>query len=1016
MKRLLTALTLVAATASGAWAQVPPDADWRTLDTEHFRVTFPQGLEALARHAAERAEVAYGRLAAQLAAPPAGTIDILLTDFVDVSNGSATPFPSNRITLYARPPVDDHNLAYFDDWIDLVVTHELAHIFHLDGTGVIGGAARRIFGRLPVAWPIFPAADAPIWAIEGLATYMESALTGAGRVYGSYHDMVLRTAVLEGAFFPVDRVTGGTPLWPGASAAYVYGSMFADYLAKTYGAGVHEAVVKRSVRSWLPTGVFFDRVGRGALGVSFSEAFDAWRTSLEERYEALADSLHALGITESERLPGGGYDVRLPRVGADGRVVFASYDGRGAPATRILEPGTGRMRKLARRNGLDAASWLPDGSVLTAQRERVGPYRYFSDLVRVTPDGEERWLTRGARLSGPDASPDGRRAVAVQAAGGTNRLVVVDLATGAISPLTPTEPDVHWAYPRWSPSGEWIAAARWRRGRFDVVVLDASGRVVEDLTADRAIDATPAWSPDGRYVIFSSDRSGIPNLYAVDLERAAPDSARLLQVTNVLTGAFDPDVSPDGRWIYFTSYHADGYHIARIPFDPAAWRVPGPLHERFLIAERQAPSRISLGLSGSTSKLSGSPGDVAGFPEDRRSGTRHAAAGGSPAEPRPYSPWPTLRPRAWVPDAYDEGGLFLGARVGGVDLVGRHAFAVSAAVQPRHGLVDAGAAYDYAGLGNPILGFRIWRAWDEIPVVPPEGAPAAALFDREDGASVSATLVRRRARSAAVLAVGGEGIVERRHLFDAPGFTPSYAGTTFAGAVVQAGFANDQTYSYSISRENGVSLSGTLLRRWDLERNAGASGDPIDRSYDEARLTAMGFHSLRGPGFANHVLALRVAGARRTGPGADAFGIGGASGSPLDIGPLGVVGVGRAMPVRGFASNDRLGTRGWAAALEYRFPLALVGRGVRVWPLFVDRFSGVAFLDAGDAWCTPAQLSAGLACDAADAAPLVGAGGELVADVTVLLPLRLRAGVGFPLHGAAPGRGPTAYLRFGSNL
>lgn len=1001
MKRILAACALIVATASGAWAQVPPDADWRTIHTEHFRVTFPRGLEALAQHAAQRAEHAYSRLAARLAAPPAGTIDILLTDFVDISNGTATPFPSNRIVLYARPPVEEHSLAYFEDWIDLVVTHELAHIFHLDGTGVIGGAARRLFGRLPLTWPIFPAAEAPLWAIEGLATYIESSLTGAGRVYGSYHDMVLRTAVLEGAFFPVDRVTGGTPLWPAGAAAYVYGSMFADYLARTYGDGVHEAVVERTVRSWLPTGVFFDRVGQGALGVSFSEAFDAWRATLEERYQRLADSLSAAGLTRSERLPGGGYDVRLPRVGPDGRVVFASYDGRSAPATRILEPETGRVRKLARRNGLGAVSWLPDGSVLTAQRERIGPYRYFSDLVRVTPDGKERWLTRGARLSGPDASPDGRRAVAVQSAGGTNRLVAVDLATGAVSALTPAEPDVHWAYPRWSPSGKWIAAGRWRRGNFDVVVLDASGRVVRELTADRAIDAMPAWSPDERYVIFSSDRSGIPNLYAADLERTAGDSVRLLQVTNVLTGAFEPDISPDGRWIYFTAYHADGYHIERIPFDPAAWRAPAPLNERFLIAERQAPA--------------GYPSDLSGPSADHPSDASYAV-GGSSAEPRPYSAWPTLRPRAWRPNVYDEDGLFFGARVEGSDLVGRHAFAASAAIQPKHGLVDAGAGYDYAGLGNPVLGFRFWRLWDQIPIVPTEEAPTAALYDREDGASISATLLRRRARSAAVLTVGGEGVIERRHLFNAPGFKPAYAGTTFAGAFVQAGYSNDQTYPFSISRENGVSLSGTLLRRWDLERNATASGDPIDRSYDEARLTATGFRSLRGPGFANHVLALRVAGAARTGPGADAFGIGGASGSPLDFGLLGAVGSRRAMPVRGFGPSARVGTRGWTAALEYRFPLALVGRGVRLWPLYLDRISGAAFIDSGDAWCTPAQLSILSGCDAAGAAPLVGAGGELIADVTAILPLRLRAGVGFPLQGSAPGRRPTAYLQFGSNF
>ncbi|MDE0474182.1 MAG: hypothetical protein OXI50_06455, partial [Gammaproteobacteria bacterium] len=39
-----------------AYGQVPPDEDWRTLDTEHFRITFPEALHPLATRLADRAE------------------------------------------------------------------------------------------------------------------------------------------------------------------------------------------------------------------------------------------------------------------------------------------------------------------------------------------------------------------------------------------------------------------------------------------------------------------------------------------------------------------------------------------------------------------------------------------------------------------------------------------------------------------------------------------------------------------------------------------------------------------------------------------------------------------------------------------------------------------------------------------------------------------------------------------------------------------------------------------------
>ena len=59
--------------------QVPPDEAWRTINTEHFRVTFPERLEALGRRAAGRAELAYDALSESFVDPPGGRVDVLLT-------------------------------------------------------------------------------------------------------------------------------------------------------------------------------------------------------------------------------------------------------------------------------------------------------------------------------------------------------------------------------------------------------------------------------------------------------------------------------------------------------------------------------------------------------------------------------------------------------------------------------------------------------------------------------------------------------------------------------------------------------------------------------------------------------------------------------------------------------------------------------------------------------------------------------------------------------------------------
>ncbi len=145
-------------------------------------------MESLAERAAERAERAYALLSERIATAPGGRVQLLLTDHADFSNGFATPVPFNRITVYARPPIDGGSLSYFDDWLELVITHELVHTFHFEMAGTAGKVIRAVMGRLPAAWPVFPSAAAPTWMSEGLATYFESGLTGAGRVRRAHPD------------------------------------------------------------------------------------------------------------------------------------------------------------------------------------------------------------------------------------------------------------------------------------------------------------------------------------------------------------------------------------------------------------------------------------------------------------------------------------------------------------------------------------------------------------------------------------------------------------------------------------------------------------------------------------------------------------------------------------------------------------------------------------------------------------------------------------------------------------
>ena len=195
---------------------------------------------------AREAERSYGLLATELH-PPRGVVDITLADDIDAANGFTTVFPTNRITIFAAPPAGDHGLLFFDNWLRLVTTHELAHVFHLDRSRGLWGGLQRVFGRAP---GLFPNEYQPSWVIEGLATYYESKFTNAGRVRGSFHTQLLGADRAAGASRSPWNATLFTR-WADGLVPYAYGSRFFHYLAGAAGDSVvprfAEATDRKSV-------------------------------------------------------------------------------------------------------------------------------------------------------------------------------------------------------------------------------------------------------------------------------------------------------------------------------------------------------------------------------------------------------------------------------------------------------------------------------------------------------------------------------------------------------------------------------------------------------------------------------------------------------------------------------------------------------------------------------------------------------------------------------------------------
>jgi TolB protein len=130
-------------------------------------------------------------------------------------------------------------------------------------------------------------------------------------------------------------------------------------------------------------------------------------------------------------------------------------------------------------------------------------------------------------------------------------LFVADADGGAPRPLLP-DPALDYDA-AFSPDGRWIVFTSERAGSADLFRVRPDGSGLERLTDDPAFDDQGVLSPDGRALAFVSSRSGQADVWVLDLT-----ARRLRNLTNHPGGDFRPAWSPDGQWIAFSSDRDSG--------------------------------------------------------------------------------------------------------------------------------------------------------------------------------------------------------------------------------------------------------------------------------------------------------------------------------------------------------------------------------------------------------------------------------------------------------------------------
>jgi Tol biopolymer transport system component len=892
-------------------AAIDPSFKFSSIETEHFVIHFHQGLDEIANKAALYSENMHDKLSFTFRWSPKERTQIVLLDNMDFANGMATVLPYNAMYVFVVPPLPDMTIGEYDSWLELVLLHEYSHILVMDPVNGYSTVMRRIFGKTlpgydPLSVILFlatapPNVFMPDWWLEGIATWAETDMSSSGRGRSSYVEMIFRMAVLEDGLPRIDQLNGDVPDWPAGNVPYIYGMLLEKYIAgikskKTLGE-LNEAHSGR-----FP--FFISTPPERSTGLNYAELYRDMISALKTEQYGKIKLLNTQPVTQYQKLPISGENITNPRISPDGKYLAVNRrDPHSHEEIVILDSSTVEEISTVRRFPSDhSLSWSPDSRKLYfTQAEMKNSYNLYQDIYSYNLDDRSLGrITKNIRAKDVDASSDGKKLVFVKTGTGKQNIAVLENESAKIEVITDLQ-DAALSSPRWSPDGRFIVFSRHNNsGQTSVELLNTDSKTIDTLLVTDYDNIYPVWSPDGKFIIYSSERTGVYNLFAYSLA-----DKETYQITHMLGGAFQPELSAPNKKIFFSGYSSKGFYIAEMPYEPRQW-------SSMLLSPEIAPSWQRPVIQQTT--------------ENARDEKEEALPEEIPAK-KSYCPLKTLTPKFWLPTlTFDDDGAVFGAFTAGQDVLGYHTYVIQGGLGVSgRGYYDIDYVYDR---WYPTFFLRAYS----VPVGYSEFfADDDDYYERQRGLTAGLSVPLYSTVESKLSLIAGYNYKKLRHLTSIKDRTVDglqvYEGrrdNVFLGL----GYGDALRYPYSISREEGRNVA-VIYRKYLEDPGNGLDQNECSIDYNE-------YIGLKK----HHVLYLNLKGAWSDGDliAQQAYQIGG---TPSDF---------NVYSIRGFAPGFETGRHVIKGTLEYRFPITYIFRGWGTKPFFWDRVHLAAFADAGNVW------------------------------------------------------------------
>jgi len=575
MKRLIISFLffLFIGSVSGQFydfGQEPPSVKWKVIETEHFKIVFPNDFERKSQSLAQLMEKNYLKNCNQLKHQPS-KIPLIIHNQTVYSNAFVTWAPK-RIEFFTFPDPEQ----YPNDWLSELSVHEYRHVIQIDKLNQ--GFTKILSFILGQQATGVVAGMMPLWFIEGDAVHAETSLSSSGRGRLPSFEMPIKARLLtDEKIYSLSKAYLGS-YKDNIPDYYQLGYQMVNYAHKTYGEEYwSNALNYISRHPYLISPYYF--YSRKTIGGGQNKLYKNAMESLKKEWSLSTSTQSFEEIESINRRKSKIYTSYIQPTFINDTSIIALKMGLDVNPTFVRISTNGEEEKLFVPGNLVSKRFSVNKNRIIWD-EYVQDIRWNNRSYSVIKEfnfetGKRAKISHKTKYTSACFSPGGDSIVVVNSdTDYTFSLVILNSSSGEVLRKIPAPGNDFLEFPVWLAGSDKIAVITVSEKGKALATYDLEMGIWEEVFNSGFQNIDQLRSSDD-FLFFNAGFDGKDNIFMFNLLDKS-----LSKISNSKFGAFYPDFSPEKKLICYSTYSTVGYDIKVKPFD--SYLLPDTLRDKYI--------------------------------------------------------------------------------------------------------------------------------------------------------------------------------------------------------------------------------------------------------------------------------------------------------------------------------------------------------------------------------------------------------------------------------------------------